>query len=382
MEKRWIVKKRKHWIVFAIIWGMLVSLFALGVFGWAGEKEFDKETQEKMEKTLDKVMQDSRSPAAIVGVWAPGEGTWVVAKGKADIETGQLAQIKDKTRIGSITKTFVATAVLQLVDEGKIGLDDAVNKYLSFMPTGSKVTVHQLLNHSSGIFDAENDDPIFAKAVLENPSKKLSPQEIVEVSLAHKPYNQPGKGAHYSNTNYKLLGMIVEEVTGKDLGVVIEEKIIDRLGLSNTVFATQPEMRGDRLHGYAVLESGLMDVTTERFIWILWASGNVVSNLQDQKKWARALGRGVLLSEKTHEEMMSWIEITAALPGKFKYGLGVARVGDRFIGHAGAVNGYYGGIAYDPGTDTTIVLLFNKLAATEDAEVYESFLHELIDILH
>jgi len=376
------VRRRKHWITSVIIWGMLVLLFALGVSGWALEKEFDRETQEKMEKALDKAMEESRSPAAIVGVWAPGEGTWVVAKGKADIETGQLAQIKDKTRIGSITKTFVATAVLQLVDEGKIGLDDAVNKYLSFMPTGSKVTVRQLLNHSSGIFDAENDDPIFAKAVLENPSKKLSPQEIVEVSLAHKPYNQPGKGAHYSNTNYKLLGMIVEEVTGKDLGVVIEEKIIDRLGLSNTVFATQPEMRGDHLHGYAVLESGPMDVTTEPFIWILWASGNMVSNLQDQKKWARALGRGVLLSEKTHEEMMSWIEITAALPGKFKYGLGVDRVGDRFIGHAGAVNGYYGRIAYDPGTDTTIVLLFNQLSATEDVEVYESFLQELIDIIH
>jgi len=176
--------------------------------------------------------------------------------------------------------------------------------------------------------------------------------------------------------------MIVEEFTGKDLGVVIEEKIIDRLGLSNTVFATQPEMRGDHLHGYAVLESGPMDVTTEPFIWILWASGNMVSNLQDQKKWARALGRGVLLSEKTHEEMTSWIEITAALPDKCKYGLGVDRVGDRFIGHAGAVNGYYGRIAYDPGTDTTIVLLFNQLTATEDVEVYESFLHELINILY
>jgi len=376
------VRRRKHWITSVIIWGMLVPLFALGVSGSAAEKEFDKETQEKMEKALDKVMEESRSPAAIVGVWAPGEGTWVVAKGKADIETGQLAQIKDKTRIGGITKTFVATAVLQLVDEGKIGLDDAVNKYLSFMPTGSKVTVRQLLNHSSGIFDAENDDPIFAKAVLENPSKKLSPQEIVEVSLAHKPYNQPGKGAHYSNTNYRLLGMIVEEATGKEFGVVIQEKIIDRLGLSNTVFATQPEIRGDYLHGYAVLESTTIDVTTDPAIWLLWASGNMISKLQDQKEWARALGRGVLLSKKTYEEMVSWIEIAAALPDKFKYGLGVDRVGDRFIGHAGATEGYYGRIAYDPGTDTTIVLLFNQLTTTEDVEVYESFLHELINILH
>jgi len=374
------VRRREHWITSVIIWAMLVSLLALGVSGWALEKKFDKQTQEKMEKALDKAMQESRSPAAIVGVWAPGDGTWVVAKGTADIETGQLAQIEDKTRLGSITKTFVATAILQLVDEGKIGLDEAANKYLSFMPGESKVTVRQLLNHSSGIFDAENDDPVFRKAVNENPSRRLFPQEIVEVSLAHEPYNQPGKGAHYSNTNYKLLGMIVEEVTGKDLGVVIQEKIIDRLGLSNTVFATQPDIRGDHLHGYAVLESETIDVTIQPSIWMLWASGNMVSNLQDQKEWAKALGRGALLSKKTYEEMMSWIEIVVRT-GKIEYGLGVFKVGDRFIGHAGVVTGYYGRIAYDPGTDITIVLFFNQLGAKEDVDVYESFLHELIDIL-
>lgn len=380
MKKRCIVRRREHWITSVITWAMLVSLLALSVSGSAREREFDKQTQEKMEKALDKAMEESRSPAAIVGVWAPGEGIWLVAKGKADIETGQLAQIEDKTRLGSITKTFVATAVLQLVDEGKIELDDAANKYLSFMPGESKVTVRQLLNHSSGIFDAENDDPVFRKAVNENPSRRLSPQEIVQVSLAHEPYNQPGKGAHYSNTNYKLLGMIVEEVTGKELGVVIQEKIIDRLGLSNTVFATQPDIRGDHLHGYAVLESETIDVTTQPSIWILWASGNMVSNLQDQKEWARALGRGTLLSKKAYEEMMSWIEI-ATRTGKIEYGLGVFKAGDSFIGHAGAVTGYYGRIAYDPGTDITIVLFFNQLGAKEDVDVYESFLHELIDIL-
>jgi len=106
----------------------------------------------------------------------------------------------------------------------------------------------------------------------------------------------------------------------------------------------------------------------------------MVSNLQDQKEWARALGRGALLSKKTYEEMMSWIEIVVRT-GKIEYGLGVFKAGDRFIGHAGVVTGYYGRIAYDPGTDITIVLFFNQLGAKEDVDVYESFLHELIDIL-
>lgn len=98
MKKRCIVRRREHWITSVITWAMLVSLLALSVSGSAREREFDKQTQEKMEKALDKAMEESRSPAAIVGVWAPGEGIWLVAKGKADIETGQLAQIEDKTR--------------------------------------------------------------------------------------------------------------------------------------------------------------------------------------------------------------------------------------------------------------------------------------------
>jgi len=98
-------------------------------------------------------------------------------RGKADIKTSRPPQIGDKTRIGSITKTFTAVAVLQLVDEGKIALDDPIEKYLEFVPANSGITVLQLLNHSSGIFDPENDDDDFMKAVNENPSKSgLSPR--------------------------------------------------------------------------------------------------------------------------------------------------------------------------------------------------------------
>jgi len=241
--------------------------------------------------------------------------------------------------------------------------------------------VRQLLNHSSGIFDVENDDHNFRKAVDENPSKALSPREIVETSMKHAPYNKPGEGGHYSNANYKALGLIIEKVTGKDLGTVFRKKIFDKLGLKNTVFATKPEIKGKHIHGYALLPDQTIDTTVRPDIWELWASGNIVSTLADQKKWAEALGRGTLLSKKSYEEMTDWIEIEASLPGKFKYGLGVDLVGEGFIGHAGAVDGYYGRIAHDPETDTTIAVFFNNLSAREDVLVYENFLHELIDIL-
>jgi len=335
------MKKKKHQVIAAIFMVSLMSFSSSDSFGAEGERKFDAPTREKMEKSLDKAMEESRSPGAIAAVWAPGKGTWIATRGKADLETGRPPQTGDKTRIGSITKTFTATAVLQLVDEGKIKLDDPIEKYLAFVPENSGITVRQLLNHSSGIFDAENDDHDFRKAVDENPSRALSPQEIVETSMSHEPYNKPGEGGHYSNANYKALGLIVEKVTGKDLGTVLRKKIFDKLGLENTVFAMKPEIKGEHIHGYALLPDRTIDITVRPDIWILWASGNMVSNLEDQKKWAEALGRGTLLSKKSYEEMTDWIEIEAALPGKFKYGLGVDLVAEGFIGHGGNYNNAY-----------------------------------------
>ena len=375
------MKIRKHFIIAAVIMGVMLPFFASEYLGAAEKKEFAAQTREKMERALAKAMEESRSPGAIAAVWAPGKGTWVATRGKADLETGRPPQTGDKTRIGSITKTFIATAVLQLVDQGKIALDDPIEKYLAFVRANSGITVRQLLNHSSGIFDIENDDHNFRKAVDENPSKALSPREIVETSMKHAPYNKPGEGGHYSNANYKALGLIIEKVTGKDLGTVIREKIIDKLGLKNTVFATKPEIKGKHIHGYALLPDQTIDTTVRPDIWELWASGNIVSTLEDQKKWAEALGRGTLLSKKSYEEMTDWIEIEASLPGKFKYGLGVDLVGEGFIGHAGAVDGYYGRIAHNPETDMTIAVFFNNLSAREDVLVYEGFLHELINAL-
>jgi D-alanyl-D-alanine carboxypeptidase len=375
------MRKRKHLIIIAVIMWALLSVFSSEVFGAEKQKEFDPQTREKMGKLLDKTMEESHSPGALVGVWAPGKGTWLTARGKANIETGQPAEIGDKTRIGSITKTFVAIAVLQLVDEGKIALDDPVEKYLTFFRKNSGITVRQLLDHSSGLFDPENDDPEFQKAVDDNPSKALSPREIVERAMRHVPYNKPGEGGHYSNANYKALGLIVEKVTGKDLGTVLRNKIFDKLGLKKTVFATKPDIEGKHIHGYAVLPGQTIDRTVRPEIWELWASGNMVSTLEDLKKWAEALGQGTLLSRKTYREMTDWIEIEGAIPGKFKYGLGVDLVGEGFIGHAGAVDGYYGRIAHNPKTDTTIVILFNNLSSRKDVLVYEGFLHGVIDIL-
>lgn len=375
------MKKRKYQVIAAIFMVLLMSFWASDFLGAEEERTFDAQTRGKMENALDKAMEKSRSPAVIAAVWAPGKGTWTAMRGKADIKTSRPPQIGDKTRIGSITKTFTAVAVLQLVDEGKIALDDPIEKYLEFVPANSEITVRQLLNHSSGIFDPENDDDDFRKAVNENPSKAVSPRKIVEIAMKLQPYNKPGEGGHYSNANYKALGLIVEKVTGKDLGTVLREKIFDKLGLKKTVFATKPEIKGKHIHGYALLPDRTIDTTVRPDMWELWASGNMVSALEDQKKWAEALGRGTLLSKKSYKAMTDWIEIEGALPGKFKYGLGVDLVGEGFIGHAGAVDGYYSRIAHNPETGTTIVVFFNNLSAREDVLAYEGFLHELIDIL-
>jgi len=141
----------------------VMALVLLAVFGAScGSATFSKQTQARMEAALDKLMSDNNIPGAAVGVWAPGKGTWVVAKGKADLKTGRAMVTADNFRIGSTTKPFTATVALQLVDEGLLRLDDKLSlyKFPVAVPNAGGITVRQLLNHTSGLYDYA-DAPAF-----------------------------------------------------------------------------------------------------------------------------------------------------------------------------------------------------------------------------
>src|SRR5690606_11548920 len=158
---------------------------------------------------LDK-MRQMGVPGAIVFVDDPAQGAWTAALGIGNLSTGEPMQVTNHMRIGSLTKTFTATAILQLVDQGLLNLDDPVSTYQPHVPNGDNITIRLLLNMSSGIAGYDVDEG-WVRDYLANPYAVWTPEELVAVGTALPPFFAPGEGWNYSNTNTILLGMVVEQ---------------------------------------------------------------------------------------------------------------------------------------------------------------------------
>ena len=343
----------------------------LGVAGCgSGDKSappsFGPDIEARIDQLVNNAMSFSNIPGVIVGAWAPGQGSYVKAYGMADITSGEPMQTQDRVRIASITKTFVATVALQLVDEGRLGLDQTIAGYLPQIPQSGIITIRELLNHSSGIYDYE--DQAFIRSAAENPLKVWTPEQLIALAVSHPATFAPGSSCAYSNTNYIALGLIIQQVTGNRLEDEITKRIIEPLNLSNTDFPVGPDMSGQYSHGYMdMTNSGqLTDITRMDMSWD-WAAGGMVSNLDDLKVWAEALGTGQLISPAMQNERLKWISMPEF--GNFaSYGLGILKIGD-FIGHTGADPGYNSAMYYLPEKDAVIVVLFNYCSGTDIVDV-------------
>lgn len=324
-----------------------------------GRPSLPDKTERAIESAVDRMMSENKIPGAIVGVKIPGEGELVVAKGKADIETGRDIDPGDMLRIGSVTKTFTITVLLRLVDEGRIGLDDALDGYFPEIPNSADITIRQLANMTSGLFDYTQDKGLL-ETLSEDTGRKWTPKELLEAGISNDPYFPPGEGFHYSNTNYLILGMIVEQLTGNNLAKEIDTRIIKKLRLDETLFPSDRSIPGRHSHGYMFDVDGrqLKDVTVYLDPSFSWAAGAMISDLDDLETWARALATGELLSKDTQKQRLTWVKGQVGnFP--FEYGLGIARV-NGFIGHGGDIPGYSCAEFYHPDRNATVVVLLNK----------------------
>ncbi|MFD0381841.1 serine hydrolase domain-containing protein [Streptomyces stramineus] len=220
-------------------------------------------------------------PGVAAGTRTP-QGTWFGTSGYADTEAGRKRTAADHFRAGSITKTFVATVVLQLEAEGKLSLDDSVERRLPGVLKGngydgSNITIRQLLNHTSGVFDMvstpEWNATMNGPAFFEHRYDIKTPQQIVDMALKYPADFAPGKGWKYSNTNFVLAGMIIEKVTGKPYAREVERRIVKPLGLRETTFpGTDPKLPAPHPVGYSKLYAAnpgpqIFDATEYRPSW-------------------------------------------------------------------------------------------------------------------
>jgi len=259
------------------------------------------------------------APGAIVYVRTPTAARAGTA-GYADRAAHVSMRAADRYRIASLTKAFVSVVILQLEAEGKLDIDDPVEKYVpGLVPNGGAITLRELLNHTSGLFDYTEDQAFF-NAVLSNPSRVWAPHEVLAYAFSHPPYFGPGSNWHYSNTNYILLGLVAEAVTATPIAQSLQERIFTPLALASTSFPLTIDLDATFVHGYAqLLPSGqATDVTPVLSPSWAWAAGGIVSNARDVTTFYRALLTGKLLRAAQLKEM----EQPAPIAGT--YGLGIS----------------------------------------------------------
>ncbi|MCQ8769567.1 serine hydrolase domain-containing protein [Streptomyces telluris] len=299
------------------------------------------------------------------------KGTWSGSAGYADTATKRKRTAADHFRAGSITKSFVATVLLQLEAEGKLSIDDSVEKWLPGVIKGNgydanKITIRQLLNHTSGVHDMvytpEWNEQMNGQGFFEHRYDIKTPEQIVAMGIKYGPDFEPGKGWRYSNTNFVLGGMIIEKATGNAYAREVERRIVKPLGLKETTFpGTDPKLPAPHPVGYSKLYvpnpgPEIYDATEYRPSWS-GATGEVVSTSGDLNRFYSALLQGKLLPKKQLDAMLTTVETGE----HYTYGLGIISrklsCGVQVYGHDGVV---WGSLSGSAGTrDGKHMLTFN-----------------------
>jgi D-alanyl-D-alanine carboxypeptidase len=321
----------------------------------ATEKTIDPAVAERLDTAIADVMTTADVPGAMVGLWWPDE-RYVHAFGVADRATGAPMSPDLHHRIGSVTKTFTITGVLQLVDTANVKLDDPIAKYVDGVPNGEQVTLRQLARMQSGLpnYSATNG---FAKTLFGDPKQTVTPRELLDIAFAEPNEFEPGQGFLYCNTNAILLGLTVEKVSGQTLPDYVSEHILTPLRLGDTTFPTGNAFSDPHAHGYTRgIDGNEVDATDWNPSWA-WAAGAMISTLDDLRVWGNALATGVLLSPETQRQRLDMVAMPH-LPPEDAYGLGVFDLAG-WVGHNGSLPGYQTVVVHRVDEQVTLVIATN-----------------------
>ena len=364
-----------------ILLACLIALLAMGVSP-AVAKPTAAANGAGLQSRLDALVTGG-APGAILLVRGE-DGRKRLRAGLAEVATGRAMHPRDRYRIASLAKTYVATVVLQLVGEGKLRLSDSVEKWLpGVVPNGENIRIRHLLGHTSGLFDFENDPRLLAPYLSGNLSHYWSPLERLALATSHEPLYPPGETtkATYSNTNYTVAGLIIEAATGKSLEAQLRRRIFKPLDLDST---TNPDrettIAGRHAHGYFALGPPPLVDVTEFSPSITGAGGAIVSTVGDVARFYRALVKGRLLRPRLLRAMKRTLPTDSDLPSR--YGLGLARYSTRCgaaWGHNGSFPGYWTYAFSSANGNRQIVLMANVEPSALPPATIERFYDLLYD---
>lgn len=318
---------------------------------------------QRMQARLDEARAVGKFPGATVGFVLPDGRVASVSTGVADLETKKPLKTSDRLLAGSVGKTFVAAVSLKLVEEGVLNLDEKIERWLGNekwfpqLPNAKEITLRMLLNHSSGIQN-HVDNGSFMKAMFKSDGREIKYEELIAYVLNKKPLFAAGKGYNYGDTNYILVGLIVERATGKTLYELIAEKFLKPLKLERTIpsnSVTLPEVSNGYFGNKPVIVGGKFIVNPQ---WE-WAGGGFASTAGDLARWAWVLYSGDVLQKKSLEEMLN---STSVGEGE-QYGLGVEIAQSKWgksYGHEGEFPGYVSDMRFYPKYKIAVAVMVNS----------------------
>ncbi|MBW5248594.1 beta-lactamase family protein [Streptomyces sp. P01-B04] len=313
------------------------------------------EVNARLDKAIEDVREQAGIPGVVVGLWMPGKGSYVRATGVADTTTREPMAADSYIRIGSETKTFTVTALLELVDDHRIRLDDPISKYVPGVRNGHRITLRHLAEMRSGLFPYTADTD-FTHDLLSNPQRHFTPRQLLAYGMKHRNNFEPGAQFQYSNSNLVLLGLVIEKVSGHRIEDVIHDRVLRPSHLHHTLFPTGPGFPDPHPRGYTdqTLSGETEDSTDWNPSWA-WSAGAMISDLQDLRRWARGVATGELLSPATQAQRLR--TLPTGIPG-LSYGLGIFETGG-WIGHNGSLPGYETVTVYLPSQRATLVIMIN-----------------------
>jgi D-alanyl-D-alanine carboxypeptidase len=328
----------------------------------------------RLQVELDDIRARLGIPGVSVTVIFPDDSSWTGTSGRADVAGNEVVTPDTAFALASVSKTYTAALILGLAGDGLIDLDAPALSYLPGAALDKRITVRQLLNHTSGLDDFFLHTPI-DKALQADPDAFWSVKRTLK--YVAKPYFPPGRGWHYSNTNYVYLGLIAERVTGVPLAIALRERFFVPLHFDATWYQAVEKPRSPLAHGYRFagprLSSPPIDLSSKSpvapfrsVVTAAGGAGSIAATSSDAARWGRLLVTGDVLGPGMTAEMLDGVAFTAAYKPRIPYGLGVQAfpIGGRLaVGHSGRLLGFRSAVRHLPAENVTIAVLTNQSRA-------------------
>ena len=387
----------------ATLLGVPGATAASGTATGSGLKPID---QHALQAVVNRTARELHLPGALVLLCTP-QGKFTAAYGTTRLGSRSRPRPHTYFRIASITKTMTSAVILQLAQERKLRLGDRISKYVSGVPNGNNITLAELLEMRSGLYDYTSS-PKMAGFLDNQPTKAWTPWELLAISFAHPPNFPPGTAYEYSNTNYALLGLVAEKVDRRPLAAAMRERLFRPLGLTNTLLPprTSNQIPEPYSHGYlygssSIVTTGIPDPPyTPKFIAAVeagkiqpndytgvnhsfaTAAGGAISTADDLGTWIRALVSGRVLNAKYQR---IWRNSLKPADGGLDYGYGINRLrwgNNTLYLHGGETVGYNSEAGYDPGNKVTLVLWTNLTVSPTKKLTANALMLNVLDLIY